>query len=140
MFKAFTDDELRALEAAHDEIRVVRGAAPPPRRWAAEDKPEPPWEAVFRKPMTGESDSFEGAAHNDKAKPGALRNFAKAVVVGVSLAGKTATCVDRKDLVSLRATRDAWDALRAQYPGAHMAAQDDLMGLAGMARDEEGKG
>lgn len=139
MFKPFADEQLRALEEAHEEIRVVRGAVPPQRRWIVDDKPEPPWEAVFRKPVTGESDRFEGDAHNDKARAGGLRNLAKAIVVGVSFEGKITICGDRKDLVAVRAVRDAWDELRAKFPGAHMAAQDDIMSLAGMAREEEGK-
>lgn len=138
MFKPFDNDTLRALDAAHGDVRKVRGATPPAKSWNP-DAPEPPWEAVFRRPTPGEGDTFEGAAHNDRAKPGALRNLAKAVVVAVSLDGKHTTCLDRNDRKARQEVWDAWDALRAKYSGAHMAAQDDLMGLAGMSRDEEGK-
>ncbi len=95
---------------------------------------------MFRKPTGGECDHFEGSAHNDKAKPGALRNLAKAIVVGVSFGGKVVTVADRKDIVAVKAAREAWDSLREAYPGAHMAAQEDLMALAGMAADDGGKG
>lgn len=138
-FKPFDNETLVALEAAHGDIRVVRGAVPPPRRWHADDAPEPPWEAVFRKPTTGESDNFEGSAHRENAKAGALRNLAKAIVVAVSRGGKIVMYTDRGDAKAVRETREAWDALRADFPGAHMAAQDDLMGLAGMSAEEEGK-
>lgn len=139
MFLPFDNETLSALEASHGSIRVVRGATPPVKRWNPDAIPEPPWEAVFRKPTTGEGDAFEGAVHRDDTKAGALRNFAKAVVVAVSLDGKIVVCLDRKDKMSERAAREAWDGLRASYSGAHMAAQDDLMSLAGMAKDEEGK-
>lgn len=139
-FLPFTNETLAALDAAHGDIRVVRGATPPAKRWAPDFTPEPPWEAVFRQPTTGESDNFEGAAHNDRAKAGALRNLAKAIVVGVSLGGVQITCTDRNDRAQVDAVRKAWDDLRAKFPGAHMAAQDDLMALASMAKEEEGKG
>lgn len=139
LFKPIDDETLMSLEAAHGDIRVVRGAAPPARRWHANDAPEPPWEAVFRKPTTGESDNFEGSAHRENAKAGALRNLAKAIVVAVSLDGKIVSYTDRGDAKAVRETREAWDALRAKFPGAHMAAQDDLMSLAGMSAEEEGK-
>lgn len=139
VFRPFSGEELAALEASHGEIRVVRGALPPARSWVPDDKPEPPWEAVFRKPTTGESDNFEGAVAKDATKAAALRNLSKAVIVGVSVGGKIATCSDRKDLPSVRAVRDAWDRLRETHPGVHMAAQEDLMSLMGMARDEGGK-
>lgn len=138
-FRPFSDEQLAALEQAHGEIRVCRGAVPPPRRWVANDSPEPPWEAVFRKPTMGESDNFEGSAHREQAKAAALRNLAKAIVVGVSVGGKVITYEDRSDAKAVRDVRDAWDNLRRDFPGAHMAAQEDLMSLAGMAAEEAGK-
>lgn len=139
MFLPFDNETLSALEASHGSIRVVRGATPPVKRWNPDATPEPPWEAVFREPTTGEGDNFEGAVHNDRTKAGALRNHAKATVVAVSHGGKHTICSDRRDKPAEKATREAWDDLRRTFPGAHMAAQDDLMSLAGMAKDEEGK-
>lgn len=139
MFKPISDDVLVALDEAHNDIRVVKGATPPAKSYRPNVAPETPWQAVFRKPTQGESDAFEGAAHNDKAKPGALRNFAKALVCAVNLDGKVTMYTDRTDLKAVRETRDAWEALRARFGGAHMAAQEDLMDLMGATKDEGGK-
>jgi len=139
VFAPFDNDTLASLESAHGEIRVVRGEKPPAKRWRPDDMPETPWEAVFRKPTVGECDNFEGAAHQDKARAAALRNLAKATVVGVSRAGKQVLHVEPGDARSKQAVRDAWDALRNDYSGAHMAAQKHLMSLAGMSDEEEGK-
>lgn len=138
-FLPFDVDTLSRLDDAHGDIRIVTGAKPPAKSFKPDFKPEHPWQAVFCKPTVGESDNFEGAAHNDRAKPGALRNLAKAIVVGVSLDGKQTFCIDRNDRASVKQVRDAWETLRAKYPGAHMAAQDDLMSLASMSADESGK-
>jgi hypothetical protein len=138
-FLTFDDATLQALDAAHGEIRVVRGKKPPAKKWDSSFVPDYPWEAVFRVPTMGESDTFEGTAHNDKARSGGLRNLAKAIVVGVSYGGQRTVCTDRADKASERAVREAWESLRKEFPGAHMAAQDDIMSLASMAADEEGK-
>lgn len=138
-FVPFSQDTLRELDIAHEDIRVVRGETPPAKSWNPDFKPEHPWEAVFRKPTVGEAESFEGKAHNDRARPAALREFAKALVVGVSLNGKQTTCMDRKDQPSRREVVAAWDALRDRYPNAHVAAQEDIFSLSGQARDEGGK-
>lgn len=138
-FKPFDSATLAALDIAHSDIRVVRGKTPPAKSWIPDHAPEPPFEVVFRKPTTGEADAFEGAAHNDKAKAGALRNLAKATIVGVSFGGKTVTCSDRKDVASLKTVREAWDDLRVAFPSVHGAASEDLMEMSGQAKDEGGK-
>lgn len=138
-FKPFSNETLASLDAAHGDIRVVRGVTPKPKPWQPNVTPEPPWEAVFRAPTTGESDNFEGAAHNEKARTGALRNLAKATVVGVSHGGVQTVCMDRKDAESVRKVRDAWDSLRGEFPGAHLAAQDDMLELSGQTKEEAGK-
>lgn len=135
IFKPIPVDTLAALDVAHGDIRVVRGKTPPVKSWVPDHEPEPPYEVVFRKPTTGESDNFEGSAHNEKAKAGALRSLAKATIVAVSFGGKIVSSTNRKD----RAVLDAWDALRGMFPGVHAAASDDLMDLNGQAKDEGGK-
>jgi hypothetical protein len=139
-FKPFDDETLCALEDAHGAIAKVRGAAPPPRAWRANDEPEPPWEVVFRKPTLGEVEMYEGRAHqNEKARAAMVRDHAKATVVGVSLGGVQVVCMDRSDPKSVKEVRDAWDRLRANHGAAHLAAQDDLMLLMGSVKDEAGK-
>ncbi len=138
-FKPFSDDTLCELETAHNRIAVVRAAPPAPRRWVANDDPEPPWEAVFREPTVGEVEMYEGHAHHEKARAGMVRNHAKATVVGVSIDGKQTICLDRRDAKSVREVRDAWDKLRERYGAAHLAAQDDLQSLMGSVKDEAGK-
>jgi hypothetical protein len=138
-FKPFDDATLQSLEEAHGRIAVVRGAAPSPRRWVANDEPEPPWEVVFREPTMGEVEVYEGHAHHEKARAAMVRNHAKATIVGVSLDGAQTVCMDRKDTASVRGVREAWDKLRAKYGAAHLAAQDDLMELMGSVKEDAGK-
>lgn len=138
-FKTFEPQTLAALDDAHGDIRLVSGKKPPVKAWKPEVTPETPWAAVFRKPVVGETDNFEGAAHNEKAKAGGLRNLAKALIVGVSLDGKITVCMDRNDRKQVNEVRAAWDELRAKHSGAHMAAQEDIMELSDMSKDEEGK-
>lgn len=137
-FAPFTDDELEALDAAHTDIRVVRGATPEPKRWKPSEKPEPPWELVFRRPTSGEASFFERALHKD-TKDMALRNHAKATVVAVSIGGVKTMVLDANDAMKVKAVRAAFDALRDKYGLAHIAANDALMSLAGMIAEEEGK-
>lgn len=141
VFAPFSDAQLGELEEAHGRIDVVRGAIPAARRWVPDDAPEPPWEAVFRIPTDGESEFFElHAAGSEKARSAALRDLTKGIVVGVSFRGKQVICLKRTDSVSVRDVRNAWDALRkGGYPLAHVAAQDTVMALAGMGREEAGK-
>lgn len=139
MFLPFSNDQLEALDVAHEDIRHVKGETPPAKPWRTNYEPETPWAAVFRKPTTGEAESFEGKAHNERAAPGAMRDYAKALVVAVSLDGKHTVCLDRADPKSKGEVRKAWDDLRAKYPAAHIAAQADLLSLSGQARDEGGK-
>lgn len=140
-FLPFSDEQLAELEEAHRKIEVVRGAPPPPRRWVPNDDPEPPWEAVFRIPTAGEFEFFEQhMAGDQKSKAAAVRSHAKATVVAVSINGKQTVCLNSRDTVSVREVRRAWDGLReAGNGGAHMAAQDSIMSLASMGRDEVGK-
>ena len=138
-FKPFDNETLAALEGAHEDIRVVRGETPPTKRWNPGAAPEPPWEAVFRKPTIGEAENFEGSAHKEAQRPGGVRNYAKALVVGVSIDGTQTVCMDRLDPKQRAAVREAWDALRAKFPQAHIASQDDLLSLSGQTRDEGGK-
>lgn len=139
-FKPFDDETLCALDAAHGDVRVVRGETPPAKRWKPAEKPEPPWEAVFRRPTEGELSAFERAMSNDKAKDSATRSFAKAIVCGVSLDGKIVSYTDRGDVAAVRGVRDAWDALRERHPGAHLASVDEILSLASMSAEQEGKG
>lgn len=138
MFAPFTDDTLAELDTAHDDIRKVRGETPPFKSWRPDYVPEVPWELVFRKPTVGEAESFEGRAHNERAKPSALRDFAKTLIVGVSLDGKQTICIDRRDAKDVRL---AWDALRAKYPNVHISegVQDALSSLSGQTSAEGGK-
>jgi hypothetical protein len=139
-FVPFTTEVLQQLCDAHGDIRVVTGEKPPARHWDPSFVPEHPWQVVFRAPVgTGESDAFEGAAHNDKTKPGALRTFARTLVVGVSFRGEQTICTDRTDRASVNKVREAWDRLRDVCPGVHMASQNDIMSLANMSADETGK-
>lgn len=137
IFAPFTDDELEALNTAHGDIRVVRGATPEPKRWRPAERPEPPWEVVYRSPNSGESGFFERALHKD-SKDMAMRNHAKATVVGVSIDGKKTLALDGNPM-NVKATRAAFDALREKHGLAHVAASDALMSLAGMVAEEEGK-
>lgn len=139
-FVPFDNDTLAALDAAHGDIRVVRGETPPAKKWKPDELPEPPWEVVYRKPTQGEADAFEGSVHNERAKSAGLRNLAKATIVGVSVGGIVTTCADRSDAAAVRKVRDAWDALREAHPSVHVASAGDLMSLAGMSAEEEGKG
>lgn len=139
-FKPFADEQLCALEEAHRRIEVVRGAVPPAPRWRSTVTPEPPWEVVFRVPTEGESNAFEMQSHGaDKVKSAALRNLGKAVVVAVSRDGKHTIQSTRGDREEMATVRRAWDDLREEHPGAHMAAQDALMSLNSMGREEAGK-
>lgn len=140
VFLPFTDEQMSDLEAAHGRVMPVLPKLDPPRAWVPDDKPEPHWCAVFREPTTGEVEFFERHAHGS-SKDVALRNLAKATVVAVSLGGRHTVCLDRNDKRSVDAVRAAWDqGIRGRFGGAHLAAQDDLMLLAGMSRDESGKG
>jgi len=102
--------------------------------------PEPHWSAVFREPTTGEVEFFERHAMKDGTKDAAYRNLAKARVAGVSFAGKKTLCMDRSDRRSVDAVRAEWERLRGRFGGAHLACVDDLNVLAGMVKDESGKG
>lgn len=140
VFVPFTDEQMAELESAHGRISPrVLPALDPPRTWVPNDVPEPHWCAVFREPTTGEVEFFERHAHGT-SKDAALRNLAKATIVAVSFQGKHTVCLDRNDRASVDAVRAAWDqGIRKRFGGAHLAAQDDLMLLAGMSRDETGK-
>lgn len=140
VFVPFTNDELAELDGAHEDIRVVTGAIPPPKRWKPEEKQEPPWEVVFRKAQGGEGDFFEGHAHSEQAKAKALRLHAKTLIVGVSVGGVKVVCLNRLDNKQKGDVQKAWDRLREKFPGVHMAAQDEIMDLTGMGKEEAGKG
>ncbi len=140
IFAPFTDDELEALDVAHKDIRRVTGATPPAKSWRRTEKPEPPWEVVFRKPTgSGEFAFFEKHAHNDSAKDRALRLYAKALIVGVSVGGRKVLNLNSKDNKQNVDIRRAWDLLCEEYPGVHMAAKDEIMDLSGMGKEEAGK-
>lgn len=137
-FAPFSDEEWQALDVAHGDTRKVRGAVPPPKPW--DPSPEPKWEVIFRKPANaGEFAFFEKHAHSDTAKDRALRLYAKALIVGVSEGGRKVVCLNVNDNKQKNDVRNAWDALCEKFPGIHMAAQQDIMDLSGMGKEEAGK-
>lgn len=137
MFAPFSDEQLTDLESRFGRIAVV--TAPKPKRQPHhKTDPETPWQLVFRAPTQGESDAFEGAANNERLKPGALRELARKTVVGVSHRGAITLHDGERGRLS-KAMSEAWDRLRQEYPGAHIAAQSDLMALNGAEADETGK-
>lgn len=136
-FAPFTNEELEALNVAHGDVQFVRGETPPAKSWRPLDKPEPPWECVFRAPSSNECSFFERALHKD-TKDMALRNHAKATVVGVSFNGKKTFALD-SDPMKVKAVREAFDAMRERFGLAHIACNDALMSLSGMVANEEGK-
>lgn len=139
VFSPFTIEEWQALDEVHGDTRRVTGAIPPRKPWHKTD-PEPPWEAIFRRPKSSETNFFERHAHGDNSKSMALRNFAKAIVVGVSYKGKKTIAADAGDTTAVAAVRAAWDAVQeSEGGGCHMAAQEELMALAGMGKEVEGK-
>ncbi len=141
VFVPFTVDECEALDVAHKDIRRVTGATPPAKSWRPTEKPEPPWEVVFRKPANaGEFAFFERHAHSDAAKDRALRLYAKALIVGVSFGGQKVLNLNHADNKQNVDIRRAWDNLCEKFPGVHMAAQTEIMDLSGMGKEEAGKG
>lgn len=139
-FLPFSDDQLEALNVAHDDIRVVRSETPPAKSWRPSWVPEPEWEVVFRKPVGGEFSFFERHANNENARDRALRLFAKTLIVGVSFGGKITICTNRLDNKQRTDIQNAWDALCEKCPGVHLAADADIQSLSGMAKEEAGKG
>lgn len=137
MFAPFSDEQLQDLEARYGRIAVVTGAMPKRQKHHKVD-PEPPWSLVFRSPTEGESDAFEGAANNERSKPGAVRELARKLVVGVSHKGVITIHDGDRGRLS-KAVGDAWSALRKDYPGVHIAGQDKIQNLMGMEAEEEGK-
>lgn len=135
---AFTDDEWRALDDAYGDTRRVTGAIPPPKPWAP--NPEPKWEAIFRRPSSAETNVFEKHVHNDGSKSQALRLLAKAIVVGVANGQDKVMAPDPNDTQAKKRVQAAWDSAQEKHGGGlHMAAQTDVMDLAGMGREIEGK-
>jgi hypothetical protein len=142
VFLPFSDEELQDLDAKFGDIRRVTGKTPPAKPWAkagAAD-PEPPYQVVFRKPEPAETDAYEGAAHNEEARKGALRTLARSIVVGVSLDGKHTLHDGERRGASEKAVREAWDALRKRSPLAHLACQEALTELCGAAAEASGEG
>lgn len=140
-FSPFSDEQLQALATLFPRIAVVTGKTLARPRWAkpGAPAPEPPWEVVFRAPTTGECDAFEGAATSDAQKPGALRTISRACVVAVSHNGVQTVHDGEPKGKGEKAVRAAWDKLRGDYPGVHLATQNELMTLMGAERDEQGK-
>ncbi len=131
--KPFSDEQLQALDATFGDIRLVTAETPAVKPWAAKDAPAPcpPWQAVFRKPTRGEGEAFEGAANREDTRAGAMRNFAKAVVVAVSFGGKQ-TIATEAGKAGQKDVREVWEEeIRKNYPLAHIAAKDDLQSLLG---------
>lgn len=136
-FVPFTDEQLQELEARHGRITVVTAATPKRQRFHKID-PVPPWQVVYRAPTMGECDAFEGAANNEKAKPGALRELARKTAVGISCHGFV-TLHDGEPHHPLKAMNDAWAALRKDYPAVHLASQGAIQELMGGEAEEAGK-
>ncbi len=143
MFAPFSDEQLEKLETMFGagRIRVVRGVTPAPSRWAKKEAPppEPPWEVVFRAPNEGESNAFEGGAHDPKGKTAALRILARATVIGVSHNGVITLHDGDQRGKQEKEVRAAWDGLRAVYPAVHMASQGEIQELMGGAAESLGK-
>lgn len=137
MFTPFTNEQLQDLEDRFGRIAVVTGAKPK-RQPHHKTDPEIPWQAVFRAPTQGESDAFEGAANNERAKPGALRELARKTVVAISHKGVITIHDGERGRLS-KVLGDAWEKLRQDFGGIHIAAQGDLMALNGAEADESGK-
>jgi hypothetical protein len=138
-FVPFTDEQLQELETRFGRIAVVRAETTPPSRWS-KATPEPPYELVFRAPILSESDAFEGNANNDRAKAGATRTLCRQTIVGVSYRGKiTIHGGERTDRAGAESVRKAWDDLRSEYPGAHLAATGQIQQLLGSVAEEQGK-
>jgi hypothetical protein len=136
-FVPFSVEQLLDLEARFGPVRVVTAARPKRQRHHTTD-PEPPWEIVIRSPTQGESDAFEGAANNDRAKAGALRELARKTVVAISHWGAVTIHDGERGKLS-KVLGEAWEKLRHDFPGVHIAAQSDLMALNGAEADESGK-
>jgi hypothetical protein len=136
-FVPFTNDQLIELETRYDRVEVVTAPAPKRQRHHVAD-PEIPWSVVYRSPTMGESDAFEGAANNERMKPGALRELARKIVVGVSHRG-TVTLHDGERGKRSKAMEDAWERLRGDFPAVHLAGQGAIMSLMGGEAEEAGK-
>ncbi len=141
----FSDEQLQALDAAFGDVRIVAGKIPDTKPWAAKpakDAPSgvalPPWQAVFRKPTLGEGEAFEGAANHEGTRAAAMRNLAKATVVGVSFGGEQ-TIAAEAGKSGQKDVRDAWDRIRKDYPLAHIAAKDELQSLLGQEQEQAEK-
>ena len=138
MFAPFSDDQLADLESRYGRIAVVTGATPK-RQPHHKSDPEPPWSVVYRAPTMGECDAFEGAANNERSKPGAFRELARKIVVGISHKGVIVLHDGERGRMSPR-IKDAWETLRNDYPAVHLAAQSPIQELMGLEASDEGKG
>lgn len=136
-FVPFSVEQLLDLEGRFGRIAVVTAAQP--KKLAHHVEPPPiPWQLVFRAPTQGESDAFEGAANNERSKAGALRELARKTVVAISHRGAVTIHDGERGKLS-KVLGEAWERLRQDFPGVHIAAQSDLMALNGAEADESGK-
>lgn len=136
-FVPFTDEQLQDLENRFGRIEKVTAPKPERKSYHKTD-PEIPWEVVYRAPTMGECDKFEGDANNERSKPAALRELARKMVVAISHKG-TVTIHDGERGRRSKAIDDAWEKLRSDYPGVHLAGQVKIMALMGGEAEEGGK-
>lgn len=146
MYKAFSDEQLQAMDEQFGAIHVYTPAIKPAPRWAkVEGEPEPAFQLVFRACVGNEWANIMGQANDPKQKAGAPRNLAMATVVGVSVDGTITTHAAGAPATDPQARADvrkAFDALlkRPGCVGIPEAVSDALAELNGVVGDAVEKG